>query len=324
MRRPATRLRRRFRRPDELHRRQAARRRTASRSRAPKLELRRAGRSSGPGAPVTVCLRPEDVVVRDVSGSDRNALDVAGRRHGIHRQPFLHDAARCRHQPQHLRRPLDQRRARPRHRAGRHDRAIALPPERLRVFASPPARPDASRHDGVARHAGQARRSARRTVRQQHVSRDDIMHARAAGRRSIALARRSPSCCRSARCCRRRSRTATARSSGSPISSAYFGNPALAASIGNSIFDRSRQHRDLRRPRLRLRLWADPHLHARRAASSARRRRSRCWRPRCCRRSASSTCSAIRAWPRGCCSAPRSTGRSASSSARCSGPSRMR
>ena len=58
---------------------------------------------------------------------------------------------------------------------------------------------------------------------------------------------------------------------------AYFGNPALSASIWNSADDRHRQHGHLRRARLRLRLCADAHddarprhVPARRAAAAAR------------------------------------------------------
>ena len=49
---------------------------------------------------------------------------------------------------------------------------------------------------------------------------------------------------------------------------AYFANPALAASICNSVWIAAGQHGDLRAARLRLRLWAHPDLHARRAACS--------------------------------------------------------
>ncbi len=57
---------------------------------------------------------------------------------------------------------------------------------------------------------------------------------------------------------------------------------------------------------------------------SASSRRSRYSPPRCCPRSALSTCSGTRASSNGCCSARRSMVRSASSWARCSGPSRTR
>ena len=92
----------------------------------------------GHGAPVTVCLRPEDVVVRDVDRAARNALEVAGRRHGVHRQPFRHHPARAR-APASTSPPTCRSTtcatsaSRPAARS-----RVALPPDRLRVFPQPP------------------------------------------------------------------------------------------------------------------------------------------------------------------------------------------
>ena len=91
-----------------------------------------------PGAPVTVCIRPEDVVVRGVGDGRRNGwrgpvgvMEFIGN----HFATTLHVAG---HEAERVGRPLDQRRPRPRHRAGRgrSDRAAARAAARLRATAA--------------------------------------------------------------------------------------------------------------------------------------------------------------------------------------------
>ena len=126
---------------DELHRGQAdsppIRRLPRRRAR-----LRRTGSSYAPGTPVTICIRP--------GGRHR------ARRRQRHRQSASTSRSaswsssatifprRCtcrRHEPEHLRRPLDERRARPRHhsRRGRSGRQSC----RIACACSPPS-PDAA------------------------------------------------------------------------------------------------------------------------------------------------------------------------------------
>ena len=78
----------------------------------------------------------------------------------------------------------------------------------------------------------------------------------------------------------------------------YLETPTLAASIGNSLLIATISTVDLHRAGLPVSPTASPAPACRAAGCSGSSRRSRSSPRRCCRRSASSTCSATRAWPR--------------------------
>ena len=79
----------------------------------------------------------------------------------------------------------------------------------------------------------------------------------------------------------------------------FFANPALAGSVANSLLIAALSTAICVAAGLRLRLWPDPHPDAGPGPVPGRSPRSRSSPLRCCRRSAWSTSSATRGWPRG-------------------------
>ena len=158
-RRPATRLRRRFRRHDELPRRHAGRRPDRVQVGGLDFACAAAGRARRRRATVRSCIRPEDVRVRDLPAdvANRVAVEVAELDFlGSFCRATLQVAAAPRRRADG--RLLDQPDARPRRRATASMLDVALPPDRLRVFA----RVSRGRRDGRAPRP--ARRPCRATT----------------------------------------------------------------------------------------------------------------------------------------------------------------
>ena len=196
-----------------------------------KLDLRPAGRCRQPGTAVTVCLRPEDVVVtrhRGGASPTRSRCTVGVMEFiGNHFATTLHAVGTS---LERRRRSVDERRARPRHRSPAAPSASACRPSGCASSPMPRSRPDVT---------AQAidRAAAARSWRQ-----------------SAGSCRATSSCCAAwscsalwlsaghRRCCRSVALLSKAFESrdGSFVGLANFrhisATPALAASIGNSLF----------------------------------------------------------------------------------------